>query len=87
MKNTGKLDEIIRLSSELNTVQDLDMLLDKILTEARNELDPVLGKPVNNAFFIYWNHFYGMVPRVYQKVAPITDINKAITSLKTLNIE
>jgi HD-GYP domain-containing protein (c-di-GMP phosphodiesterase class II) len=38
MKTPGKLDEIIRLSSELNTVQDLDMLLDKILTEARKIL-------------------------------------------------
>ena len=29
-----KFDDIIRLSSELNTVQDLDLLYDKILTEA-----------------------------------------------------
>ena len=34
-----KLNEIINLSSELNTVQDLDILLDKILTEARKMLN------------------------------------------------
>ncbi|HPG51725.1 MAG TPA: HD domain-containing protein [Spirochaetota bacterium] len=33
------LNEIIQLSSELNTVQDLDLLLDKILTEARRILN------------------------------------------------
>ncbi len=33
------LDDIIRLSSELNTVQDLDILLDRILTEARHILN------------------------------------------------
>jgi HD-GYP domain-containing protein (c-di-GMP phosphodiesterase class II) len=33
------LNEIIQLSSELNTVQDLDILLDKILTEARRILN------------------------------------------------
>ncbi len=34
-----QLDDIIRLSSELNTVQDLDILLDRILTEARRILN------------------------------------------------
>jgi HD-GYP domain-containing protein (c-di-GMP phosphodiesterase class II) len=34
-----KLDDIIRLSSELNTVHDLDILCDKILTEARKILN------------------------------------------------
>jgi HD-GYP domain-containing protein (c-di-GMP phosphodiesterase class II) len=33
------LNEIVQLSSELNTVQDLDLLLDKILTEARRILN------------------------------------------------
>lgn len=31
----AKLEEIIRLSSELNTIQDLDLLLERILYEAR----------------------------------------------------
>jgi hypothetical protein len=35
LDNTKKLNEILRLSSELNTVQDLDILLEKILHEAR----------------------------------------------------
>jgi HD-GYP domain-containing protein (c-di-GMP phosphodiesterase class II) len=35
----GKLDEIFLLSSELNTVQDLDILLDKIITGARKILN------------------------------------------------
>ena len=39
LKDSTKLDEIIRLSSELNTVQDLDILLDRILTEARKILN------------------------------------------------
>lgn len=39
LKDSAKLDEIIRLSSELNTVQDLDILFDKILTEARQILN------------------------------------------------
>ncbi len=39
LKNPAKFDDIIRLSSELNTVQDLDILLDKILTEARRILN------------------------------------------------
>jgi HD-GYP domain-containing protein (c-di-GMP phosphodiesterase class II) len=38
-----KFDDIIRLSSELNTVQDLDILLDKILTEARRILNADAG--------------------------------------------
>lgn len=33
------LNDIIHLSSELNTVQDLDILLDRILTEARRILN------------------------------------------------
>lgn len=35
MKENEKLKEIIRLGSEINTVQDLDILLDKILYETR----------------------------------------------------
>jgi HD-GYP domain-containing protein (c-di-GMP phosphodiesterase class II) len=35
MKENDKLREIIRLGSEINTVQDLDILLDKILFETR----------------------------------------------------
>ncbi|MFW5770225.1 MAG: GAF and HD-GYP domain-containing protein [Spirochaetota bacterium] len=36
MKNeNARLEEIIRLSSELNTIQDLDLLLEKILYESR----------------------------------------------------
>lgn len=33
--NTKKMNEILRLSSELNTIQDLDILLEKILLQAR----------------------------------------------------
>src|SRR4030042_1259425 len=38
-----KIDDIIHLSTELNTVQDLDILLDKILTEARRILNADAG--------------------------------------------
>jgi HD-GYP domain-containing protein (c-di-GMP phosphodiesterase class II) len=41
--DSSKFDDIIRLSSELNTVQDLDMLLDKIITEARRILNADAG--------------------------------------------
>ncbi len=36
MKENDKLKEIIRLGSEINTVQDLDILLERILFETRN---------------------------------------------------
>jgi HD-GYP domain-containing protein (c-di-GMP phosphodiesterase class II) len=39
LDDTVKLNEIINLSSELNNVQDLDILLDRILTEARRILN------------------------------------------------
>ncbi len=35
----SKIDDIVRLSSELNTVQDLDLLYEKILTEATKILN------------------------------------------------
>jgi response regulator RpfG family c-di-GMP phosphodiesterase len=35
MNGANKLDEIMKLSSELNNVQDLDILLERILSEAR----------------------------------------------------
>jgi len=40
---TVKLNDIIKLSTELNTVQDLDILLDRILTEARRILNADAG--------------------------------------------
>ncbi len=43
LDDTKKLNEIINLSSELNNVQDLDILLDKILTEARKILNADAG--------------------------------------------
>lgn len=43
MDQTGILDEIIRLSTELNTVQDEDILLEKILFEARKILNADAG--------------------------------------------
>ena len=43
MDQTGILDEIIRLSNELNTVQDEDILLEKILFEARKILNADAG--------------------------------------------
>src|SRR4030042_1449418 len=43
LDNTNKLNEIIRLSSELNTVQDLDILLEKILFEARTFVNADAG--------------------------------------------
>ena len=39
LDDSSKLSEIINLSSELNNVQDLDILFDKILTEARSLLN------------------------------------------------
>jgi len=39
MNKTIMMDDIIRLSSELNTVHDLDILLERILTEARRILN------------------------------------------------
>ena len=38
-----KLNDIIHLSTELNTIQDLDILLEKILTEARRILNADAG--------------------------------------------
>jgi hypothetical protein len=35
MKEKDKLEEILRLGAELNTIQDVDILLEKILLEAR----------------------------------------------------
>ena len=43
LDNTKKLNEILRLSSELNTVQDLDILLEKILYEARSFVNADAG--------------------------------------------
>ncbi|OHD69371.1 MAG: phosphohydrolase [Spirochaetes bacterium RBG_16_49_21] len=40
---SNKFDEIFRLSSELNTIQDLDILLDKIITGARKILNADAG--------------------------------------------
>ncbi len=40
---SNKLNDIIKLSIELNTVQDLDILLDRILTEARKILNADAG--------------------------------------------
>ncbi|MFC1671467.1 GAF and HD-GYP domain-containing protein [Spirochaetota bacterium] len=39
LDDSMKLNEIMNMSSELNTVQDLDILFDKILTEARRLLN------------------------------------------------
>jgi len=43
MDNNQQLDEIIQLSEELNTIQDLDVLLEKILFEARTFLNADAG--------------------------------------------
>ncbi|HOO70802.1 MAG TPA: HD domain-containing protein [Spirochaetota bacterium] len=43
LDNNRKLNEILRLSSELNTIQDLDILLEKILFEARSFVNADAG--------------------------------------------
>jgi len=43
MKESEKIKEILRLGSELNTIQDVDILLEKILLEARKFLDADAG--------------------------------------------
>jgi len=43
MDNNQQLNEIIQLSEELNTIQDLDILLEKILYEARTFLNSDAG--------------------------------------------
>jgi len=52
-----RLKEIIRLDTELSTVQDLDILLERILTEARKILDADAGsiyiKDKNDLVFSY----------------------------------
>lgn len=40
---TERLNEIIRLSTELNTIQDMDILLERILLEARNFVNADAG--------------------------------------------
>ncbi len=40
---TDRLDEIVRLSAELNNIQDLDLLLEKILSEARSVVNADAG--------------------------------------------
>ncbi|HDP79886.1 MAG TPA: phosphohydrolase, partial [Spirochaetes bacterium] len=39
----NKLQEIIRVGSQLNEIQDLDILLERILTEARNVVNADAG--------------------------------------------
>ncbi len=41
--NSDKLKEIIRLGSELNNIQDLDLLLERLLREARNSVNADAG--------------------------------------------
>ena len=43
MNENEKLREIIRLSAQLNTVQDVDILLERILHEARNFMNADAG--------------------------------------------
>ena len=54
---TKRLREIIRLDTELSTVQDLDILLERILTEARKILSADAGtiyiKDKNDLIFSY----------------------------------
>jgi hypothetical protein len=45
-----------------------------VLLEAREVLGNELGSPINNAFFRYWNYFYGGMPRVCQRVSKLENI-------------
>ncbi|MBP7605343.1 MAG: GAF domain-containing protein, partial [Spirochaetes bacterium] len=42
-KGASRLDDIIRIGSDLNDIQDLDILLERILTEARKAVNADAG--------------------------------------------
>ncbi len=57
MDKSAKLSELVRLGSQLNTIQDLDMLLEKILYEARRFVNADAGTIyVKNSDHLVFTH-------------------------------
>lgn len=44
--------------------------------------ESALGGPINNAFFLYWNHFYGAVPSIYQEIGNPKHVDEVISALR-----
>jgi len=54
---------------------------ERILSRAREEIGTSWGTQINNAFFVYWNYFYGGVERSYGFVEQMKDFKSVVRRL------
>lgn len=57
----------------------------EIIERAKKELGTELGGPINNAFFIYWNHFYHNFGQIYESIEKMNDFGKIVQKLKSFD--
>ena len=76
----------LRLDKDNRPIGIQQTLIDReaVLERARSEMGINLGEPINNAFFLYWNYFYGGLHEAYEKVSHLTNIKDVISTLKEL---
>jgi len=63
------IHQFYKILNDVYTHEPLEKVLETredIFVRARKVFGSKLGGPINNAFFLYWNHYYGLVPLRYE---------------------
>ncbi|MFH0936194.1 MAG: hypothetical protein V1815_00765 [Candidatus Woesearchaeota archaeon] len=85
----NELEEVLsfRAGTDKKPISQEQKMIDreKLLEKARKELGNNLGGPINNAFFVYWNYFYGKVGKMYGKIRDLNDFKKIVLKMKTFD--
>ena len=75
---TSKAENEGRYASQEQKLKERE----EVFSTAREQFGNELGLPINNAFFRYWNYFYGVVPIEYKRVSGLENIYEAVKRLK-----
>ena len=75
---TSKAENEGRYASQEQKLKERE----EVFSTAREQFGNELGLPINNAFFRYWNYFYGVIPREYKRVSGLENISEAVKRLK-----
>ncbi len=81
-----RLEDIykLRADSEESLISQKQKLKEReeVFSDAKEQFGDELGSPINNAFFRYWNYFYGAIPREYKRVSGLENICDVVKRLR-----
>ena len=71
-----------RLYQAHRSKEEKNRVRERVFSESTKLFEDKWGSPINNAFFVYWEHFYGSVPGIYERdIVRLKDMKDVVERL------